>query len=159
MGYLLDVNEILEFAIVIEKNGYEFYIESIKKFDRPKIVELFQYLADEEFKHEKLFKKIQDDLGGAKVESADKEYQAYLKEFIKSHPLANRDVIAHRVASITSLNDAITLALSFEKDSVVFFSELKESIPDKSGAIARVIREELGHIRKLIHYRRASQKT
>ena len=53
MSYLLDVKEILGFAVYIEQRGYEFYVEAMKKFPDPRATELFQYLADEEFKHEK----------------------------------------------------------------------------------------------------------
>ena len=58
MTYLLDVKEILEFAVFIEERGYEFYVDAMKKFSEARITELFQYLADEEFKHEKVFKKL-----------------------------------------------------------------------------------------------------
>ena len=58
MGNLLSAGEILEFAIYIEQNGYKFYVETIKKFKEKKLVELFQYLADEERKHEETFKAL-----------------------------------------------------------------------------------------------------
>ena len=60
MSYLLDVKEILEFAVYIEERGYEFYVGAMKKFGEPRATELFQYLADEEFKHEKVFKKLME---------------------------------------------------------------------------------------------------
>ena len=85
MSYLLDVKEILEFAVYIEERGYEFYVGAMKKFSEARITELFQYLADEEFKHKEFFKKLLEQSGGIKGESRDPEYQAYMREFCKAH--------------------------------------------------------------------------
>ena len=43
----------------------------MKKFAEPRLTELFQYLADEEFKHEEVFKKLLEQSGGhARAEAA-----------------------------------------------------------------------------------------
>ncbi len=155
MGYLLNVSEVLEFAVYIEQNGYEFYVEAMKKFADPDMTELFQYLADEEFKHEKFFAKLKEAAGHfTPPESYDGEYQAYMKEFCKAHSLANREAIKPKLAKLKTMNEVLDMALGFEKDSVVFFSELKGVVhSEQSGPVEKVIREELVHIRKIMDYR------
>lgn len=151
MAYLLETREILEFAVYIEKSGYEFYVKSMKKLADPKVTQLFQYLADEEFKHESKFKSILTALDPAgRGESAGEEYHAYLRDFCRAHLLANPEKADKLVESIRSERDALALALQFEKDSVIFFTELKNLYADDPlGSIDRIIQEEMTHIRRI----------
>ena len=159
MGYLLNISEILGFAVFIEQNGYEFYVEAMKKFAEPEIMELFQFLADEEFKHETIFAGLLAEAGKfTPPESYDGEYHAYMKEFCKSHGLANRDAIKPQVERISSIEEALEMALGFEKDSIVFFTGLKDLVASgQTDPIGRIIREEMGHIR-MIHEFRSRQR-
>ena len=155
MSYLLQVNEILEFAVYIEQRGYEFYIGAIKKFSEARIIELFQYLADEEFKHEEFFKKLLEQSGGITGESRDPEYQAYMREFCKAHSLADREATTARLAKASGLEDVLDMAMGFEKDSIVFFSELKEIYAKgNSAAVDKIIHDEMGHLRKIFQMKR-----
>jgi rubrerythrin len=150
MSYLLDVKEILEFAVYIEDRGYEFYVGAMKKFSEPRATELFQYLADEEFKHGKVFKKLMEQSGAAAAGEQDPEYQAYMKEFVKAHQLGDKEAIQAKLARVVDLEGVLELAMDFEKDSIVFFSELKESFArGNSAPVEKVIREEMGHLRKI----------
>jgi rubrerythrin len=156
MPYLLDVKEILGFAVYIEERGYEFYVEAMKKFPEPRATELFQYLADEEFKHEKVFKKLMGQEAEAGKEEPDAEYQAYMREFVKAHQLGDREAIQAKLARLTKLDDVLDLAMGFEKDSIVFFSELKETYAKGHTApLDKVIREEMGHLRKIFQMKQA----
>jgi rubrerythrin len=155
MSYLLDVKEILEFAVYIEQQGYEFYVGAMKKFGEPRATELFQYLADEEFKHEEFFKKLLQESGGIKGESRDPEYQAYMREFCKAHSLADREATTAILAKASGLGEVLDMAMGFEKDSIVFFSELKEIYGKRNSvAVDRIIHEEMGHLRKIFQMKR-----
>ena len=155
MGVLFEVKEVLDFAVYIEQNGYEFYSEASKKFSDRKIVALFEYLALEETKHEKLFKDLAKSSNTFDAEeSYEGEFNAYMKEFCASHSLANRDTIRTSLENMKTFEDVLDKALSFEKDSVVFFSELKYmGIFDRGQVIDKVIQEELDHLRKLLKFR------
>jgi rubrerythrin len=77
-----------------------------------------------------------------------------MKEFCASHSLANRDTIRTSLENLKTFEDVLDKALSFEKDSVVFFSELKYmGIFDRGQVIDKVIQEELDHLRKLLKFR------
>jgi rubrerythrin len=159
MSYLLDVKEILEIAVYIEERGYEFYIGAIKKFHDPRITRLFQYLADEEFKHEKVFKKLMGHGGEVKKGEPDAEYQAYMREFCRTHSLGDREAISKKLARLSSLEEILDLAMGFEKDSIVFFSELKEAYAKgHTGPVDKVIREEMGHLRKIFQMKQTLLK-
>lgn len=155
MSYLLDVKEILEFAVHIEERGYEFYVEAMKKFNDPRATQLFQYLADEEFKHEKVFRKLLANEGGLRRQEADSEYRDYMKEFVKAHPLAERRTVRDRLSRMAEPEQVLELAMEFEKESIIFFTQLKELVaPGRSRAVEKVIHEEMGHLRKVSQMKR-----
>lgn len=155
MSYLLEVKEILEFAVYIEQRGYEFYVDAMKQFSEPRATELFQYLADEEFKHEEFFKKLLEESGGIKGESRDPEYQAYMREFCKAHSLADRALTTARLVQASSLEEVLEMAMGFEKDSIIFFAELKEIYAKGNyAAVDKIIHAEMGHLRKIFQLKR-----
>jgi rubrerythrin len=148
------VQEILEFAVYIEERGYEFYIGAIKKFREARITKLFQYLADEEFKHEKVFKKLLKQSGEIKGRR-DPEYQAYMREFCKTHSLGDAEAVNAKLARVSSLKEILDMAMDFEKDSVIFFSQLKEMYARGNTApVEKIIHEEMGHLRKIFQIKK-----
>ena len=155
MSSLINISEIVEFAIYIEQNGYKFYVETLKKFNDKKLVELFQFLADEEFRHEKTFKNLLKKTGSyTPHESYPGEYETYMKDFLKSHALANDEILKKKLDEISTPKSAIKAALDFEKDSIVLFTVLKNYIEDENKHIVDVIiQEELNHIFKINHFK------
>jgi rubrerythrin len=158
MGQILNVGEVVEFAIYIEQNGYKFYVETIKKFSDEKLTTLFQFLADEEVRHEKIFKELLKRTGTVTPhESYPGEYEAYMKDFLKTHALANDEALKKTLASVKTLDDAVRMALEFEKDSIVLFSMLKKHIDDDNKPyVENIIQEEITHIFKINQYKHGS---
>ena len=151
MSNLLNASEILDFAVHIEQNGYEFYVETAKKFNNEKLMELFHYLADEERVHEKTFKNLKEKIGSfTPQESYPGEYDGYMKDYLKAFAPKTNVTLKDRITKIKTIEDAIEMALIFEKDSVVFFSTLKRYVSDEhKPAIDRIIEEEINHVMKL----------
>jgi len=151
MGQLLNISEVVEFAIYIEKNGYKFYVETMKKFSDKKFMDLFQFLADEEFRHESIFKRLLKDVGSyTPHESYAGEYNAYMKDFLKTHALANDEALKAKIDGIKTHEDAVDVALDFEKDSIVLFTMLKKFIEEEKHApVDGIIQEEITHIHKI----------
>ncbi len=156
MGQLLNVSEIVEFAVYIEKNGYKFYVETMKKFNEERLMKLFQFMADEEFKHEEAFKRMLKEIGSVTPhESYPGEYEAYMKDFLKSHALANDAALKAKLDGIHTIEDAIQVALDFENDSIVLFTMLKRYIEkEKQHIVEAIIQEEITHIFRIKEYQR-----
>jgi rubrerythrin len=154
MGKLLNMSEVLEFAVAIEQQGYKFYVETIKKMKEAKILALFQYLADEEFKHEHIFKELKKKVGDfTPPESYEGEYETYMNDFIKSNFLKKIDNMQATIDSVKTIDDAVHVALDLERDSIVFYTALKKYIgEDNQNVIETIIQEELSHIMKINHY-------
>ncbi len=155
MAYLLNVSEVIEFAVYIEQNGYKFYVESMKKVKDEKMIDLFQFMADEEFRHENLFKQLLEKTGKfSPHESYSGEYESYMRDFLKTHSLANDQALKAKIDSIQTTDDAIRMALDFEKDSIVLFSMLKNIIEEENKpTVEGIIQEEITHIAKINRFK------
>jgi rubrerythrin len=148
------MSEVLEFAVAIEQQGYKFYVETMKKMQEAKILALFQFLADEEFKHEHIFKDLKKKVGNfIPPESYEGEYETYMNDFIKSNFLKKIDNMQATIDSVKTIEDAIHIALDLERDSIVFYTALKKYIGDENrDTIEKIIQEELSHIMKINNY-------
>ena len=78
----------------------------------------------------------------------DSEYRDYLQAAADSHVFTGSTDISKLVAQCTSSFEALDLATRFEKDSVVFYTTIKNAASDKFGGenIDTLIDEELKHI-------------
>ncbi|MCP4146225.1 MAG: ferritin family protein [bacterium] len=151
MSQLLSVSEIVGYAIYIEKNGYEFYTESAKKLNDPKVLELFNYLAEQETRHEYKFKELQTKSGTYKaIESYPGEYSDYMEDYLKSIAPKSNESIQGLLEKVTTSEEAIDMALQFEKDSVVFYTTLKKLIKKEDwDLLDNIIEEEVNHVMML----------
>ncbi len=155
MSNLLQVSEIVGFAVHIEQNGYAFYTETAKKFNDPKLMDLFHFMAEEELRHEKTFSDLQKTVGEyTPPESYRDEYETYMKDFLKGVSPKTNEAMKERVAKVEDLMDAINTAIGMEKDSIVFYSTLKRYVDDKNkGILNTIIEEEVSHLLKLHNFK------
>jgi rubrerythrin len=147
-----NIQEIIDIAVGIEDAGYEFYIHCIKKFNDAAIRDVFDFLAREEQRHKKLFQSLSaaGELKGYFTE----EYFAYLKAIgggrIFEKQAMNIDQI---MAGILNPMDAIKHAFNAEKESILFYTELKqlyENDPATMSLLNNIIGEERKHIATLL---------
>jgi rubrerythrin len=143
--------EIAELGVQIEENGFEFYTGCAERATDVKIKEVFVFLAGEEKRHIAAFKKIHDSaLTYQPEELYPDEYFAYMKELAAEHVFSLSGAGQKAALSVTIDRAAIDLALTFEKESIAYFEEMKKSLAsDESGLVERLIEQEKIHIEKL----------
>lgn len=142
------MKEIIDIAIGIEETGYDFYVRCQEKFKDPAIRDTFDFLAREELEHGKLFRTLnpQDAVPGNFTE----EYFAYLRAIGGSRVFGTKDGTPERIVAAIHLPiDAIRHAMIAEKESILFYSEMKGLYPADRGAtvlLDRIIAEERKHV-------------
>ncbi|MBN1813031.1 MAG: ferritin family protein [Anaerolineae bacterium] len=144
--------EALEMAMEIEKNGEVFYNAAAAKSDDAEVTVLFEDLAAQEQIHYKIFQKMLGGVGSAPelpVEEYD-QYQAYLQAALDNALFTGEDKALALAEKATDRETALRAALGFEKDTMLFFYDLREMVgeADKE-AVSRVIGEERKHVRRL----------
>lgn len=143
--------EVFEIAEQIERNGAVFYRRAAELFKDSDVGELFRKLADWEVEHEAVLADMRKELSAAPPELStfdpeelplDAKAMAGLASFgLHSNP-------SRELTGCKTRADALKLALQKEKDTVVYYTGLKEFVRLAAviGKISDIIKEELRHI-------------
>ncbi|SFM86677.1 ferritin-like domain-containing protein [Thermodesulforhabdus norvegica] len=155
MIFGFNAEEVFDIAIAIEENGKRFYDEACRIVDDEAVRTLFRELAQEEVKHKERFielkNQIPEDVKGQTVYDPDHEITLYLKMMADDHVFRTGESVAEKVASIKSPEDALKMAMQFEKDSVIFFLTMKDHTEDPKGKemVDLLVKEEQQHLRRI----------
>ncbi|MCX7821877.1 MAG: ferritin family protein [Syntrophobacterales bacterium] len=147
--------EVFEIAINIEENGKTFYTRASQMVDDPDVRTLFQELAKEEEVHKARFAELKKLLPPQAqiptVPDPSNELDQYIKMMAKEHIFSSASGVEQEIKKISSVQDALRLAIQFEKDSVLFFVSMKEATDDTRGRemIDLLIKEEQEHVKRL----------
>lgn len=144
--------EAVEMALEIEKNGEVFYNTAAEKSTDPEVKALFEDLAVQEQGHYRIFEKM---LGGLKpapalpAEEYD-QYRAYLQVALDNALFAGPDKALTLAREAQDKQTALRAALGFEKDTLLFFYDLREMVGEGDREkVNGIIREEKKHVRRL----------
>ncbi|MFQ5834454.1 MAG: ferritin family protein, partial [bacterium] len=114
--------------------------------------ELFRYLAEEEEKHLKTFQGFYDTLkeGLETTPYNWEEAKLYLEALVDSRFFTGPDQAIDLAKEAKDELEAINSAISFEKDTLLFFYEMLEVIkPQDRDLVKKIIGEEKKHVRRL----------
>lgn len=144
--------EAIEMAMEIEKNGELFYNEVAAKSADSEAKALFEDLAAQERGHYRVFEKMLGDVRLAPGLPAAEygQYEAYLQVALENALFAGPDKALTLARQAQDRETALRAAMGFEKDTLLFFYDLREMVsePDKA-SISNIIREEKTHLRRL----------
>lgn len=147
---LFDANEIFQFAIRIEENGEKFYryAAGITKDEEAK--KIFNYLADEEVNHKKLFEVLISKIEKYEpVESYPGEYFGYLRAYADTIIFA-KEALDKELSRVKDTSSATNFGMRRELDSILYYHEMKKFVPESQYALLdRIIDEEREHFSKL----------
>jgi rubrerythrin len=151
MTILFTGGDLINTAIDIERRGVIFYDIMAKSTENDLARETFQNLADMEREHIKIFEGM---LSGTEKSGTDAddsaEYAAYLQSLVDSAVFTDDLVASEMATQADSDLEALELAISVEKDSILFYYEIRGVMTAKFRPLVdRVIAEEKSHLRQL----------
>ncbi len=144
--------EALEMAMEIEKNGEVFYTTVAEKSADPEVQALFEDLAAQERGHYRVFQKMMGEVGPAlELPAAEyDQYQTYVRSALDNALFAGPDKALALAKQAQDRETALRAALGFEKDTLLFFYDLRDMVSEADQeAVSSVIREEKKHLRRL----------
>jgi len=148
----LTAAEALKWALEIEKNGEAFYNAVAAKGVDPEVKALFEDLAAQERGHYQAFQKMlekvkpEPDLSNIEYD----EYQTYLQVALAEALFAGPDKGLTLAKQAQDRETALRAAMGFEKDTLLFFYDLREMVSEaERRAISDIILEEKAHLRRL----------
>ncbi len=147
--------EIFEIAEKIERNGAKFYRRAAELFDDPRAHNMFLQLVEWETAHEQFFAGMRKELSEQGPEM--RTFKPENDVVFDAQSMAGLAVFGNRMdpsAELTgkeSITDILKCAIEKEKDTIVFYTGLKDFVSAEAGKdkIADIIKEEMHHVRIL----------
>lgn len=148
---LFTAAEALKMAMEIEKNGEVFYSAVAARATDASVKALFEDLAAQERGHYLAFQKMAETVSGAPQPLTEyDEYQVYLRAALDSALFAGPDKALAMARQAQDRLTALRTAIGFEKDTLLFFYDLREmagAVEHKT--VSGIIQEEKQHLRRL----------
>lgn len=141
---VFNLKEIIEYAIKIEKESFEFYNKAYDKVDDPDVKDLTAQLAGEEVDHQNRLRKLIDE----KTVSAD----ILFKEMEVDTTLMDRIVETSVIPEDAGALDVLNVALEREKNTEQTYAMLQtlSQITDDIVKVFEDLRlQEVGHANKI----------
>jgi len=144
-------SELINIAIGTERRGIAFYDIMTKSTENAATRDIFQYLANMEREHIQIFQDMLAEADKYQIpETYAEEYASYLQALIDSAVFTDDMVTSELATQADSDIKALELAIGAEKDSILFYYEMKEIVPQRAQpTINKVITEEKSHLRQL----------
>jgi len=153
MGRVFSGKELIDVAIGIEKNGVAYYGSLADSSSDSEIKGMYRQLAEQEKKHIQIFQTMLGNVGDYQpLETYPEEYSAYLKALTDSAVFTSDQSARDTAKKVSSATEAINIGLTAEKDSILFYSEMRDLVkPAERDTIDNIIQEEKMHMRQLNH--------
>ena len=147
--YDFSADEVFAMAEQMEINGEKFYRNAADSVSEQANKELLIQLAEMEVNHGRIFKALRSELSAKEKETTVFDPQGEAALYLRA--LADTRVFFEKEMDVSSLEKIFKAALEAEKDAIVFYLGMKESIPEKYGKqkMDAIIKEEMDHIRIL----------
>ncbi len=152
MAGIFKASDIIRAAEEIETRGEAFYqrlVDAMGAEGDTATREVFEFLRDEEARHRETFRAMGARLAPVEMPAwaSEDEYVAYMRVMLDDHALFRAGDAA---GSGLSREAAIRLAMQFEKDTMLFFHEMRELVPvSEQAVVERCAEEERSHLRTL----------
>ena len=151
MAITFSGSELINIAVGIERRGIAFYDTMAKSTENATTRDVFKYLADMERMHIHIFQGMLGEVDKYQhQESYTEEYAAYLQALVDNAVFTDDSITSEWATQVGSDIEAMELAIGAEKDSILFYSEMKELMPQRTQlTVDKIIAEEKSHLRQL----------
>ena len=150
MAQSFNIDEILQMATQIERNGGKFYRLAAELTDDSQVEKVLIMLARMEDDHEVTFETMREkgDFSGFDDLDLDGQAVAYLQAVADGYVFDVNEDPSDVLAGNPDALRILRIAMDREKDAVALFSGLKAAMPGTWGQdkVDAIIREELSHI-------------
>lgn len=149
-----DKNDVVEMAVKMERNGFKFYDEGLKRNDLDDMQkELIKKLRDDEVSHEKTFLSLRNKLDDYDIRNEKNwdEIEFYADTLVGTHVFSKPDSAIKLANKAKNGKELFEYAVKFEKDTLLFFHSIRKYVKNKKAidAVDKIINEEILHVEQL----------
>jgi rubrerythrin len=147
----LNEDEVYRVGICIEEAGLEFYTKMAEKADDPATKRVFRRLAKDEKQHLAMFEGMDLKTAGgmgSRPADQDKDLSNYVCSLVDGGIFSSLVKMEKTAKAKFSAEKALELALSVEKDAVLYYSEALKANkrPAAKEALEKLVEEEKRHV-------------
>jgi rubrerythrin len=149
---VFQAGQALEMAMGMENRGEAFYRAASDKSDDPELKELFAELAAQERGHYKAFEQMAQGVEPRPElpEPVASEYQAFVEVALGQAAFQGEDKALRLAEQAEDRETALRAAMGLEKDTMLFYYDLREMVHESDREIiSDIIREEKKHLARL----------
>ncbi|MFC1903968.1 ferritin family protein [Chloroflexota bacterium] len=149
-------SELINLAMGIEKQGVVFYDIMARSTEESATRQVFQYLAEMEREHIQIFQNMLGEAGKYQISDAyTKESATYFQTLIDSAVFTEDMATSEMATKVDNDISALELGISAEKDSLLFYYEMRETMTESAHpVINKIIAEEKLHLNQLIELKK-----
>ena len=143
------IEEALEMAIQLERNGEEFYTAAAKHARHESAKAFLLEMAKWEKDHQRLFKEIRDSIpqaDRAAPVAPGGEAAAYLHAMVAGKVFELHDQPLQQFLGQATLALILEQALAMEKEAILFYLGVRELVTAGKEKVDEVIAEEMRHV-------------
>lgn len=151
--------EIINLAIAVERRGIAFYDTMARSTESAALRSALQFLVNMERQHVQIFLSMHAEAERfLALKNYTAEHDAYLEALAASAVFTDDMVAGEMATKIGSDIEALELAIGYEKDTILFYYELRDIMPQTSHSLlSQVISEEKSHLRQLSQLKKELQ--
>jgi rubrerythrin len=148
--------EIIEIGVQIEKNGKDFYGNLSSLAEEEGAKKALKGLAEAEEEHMKVFRDIFNGSCSYDPEGAyPDEYFLYMRNLASEYVFTKEGEGEKAASLVKTYTEGLELGISFEKDSILFYQEMKKFVPPaERDKIDKLIACEKEHLNTLIEMKK-----
>jgi len=152
---LFKMGEFINMAVKDEETGLAFYRSMAETTGNSKLKESFSKIADQENVHAERYRKMQGDVGdNFPREEYPGQYDNFLNALLSTRAFPEPEAAAREAKNLKTDLEAIDLALTLEKDTLLLYYDMQSFIPEThKNIVDDIIEEEKGHIEELAKLR------
>jgi rubrerythrin len=152
--------EMVQIAIQLEQNGQAFYQAAANRTNHEEVKHLLEFLAKEEERHERVFAGL---LPEEKEHRPAQEYpgqkSAFIQALLEERLLPAGELVERVLPGLKSDAEVLDFALGFEKDTIIFFYELRHMLDAaQRGIMDEIMAQEKAHVERLRRLCRACRR-
>ena len=143
--------EMVDLAVQLEQNGQVFYQEAANHARQEDVKHLLDFLAKEEQRHEAAFRSMQPEESEHRpAQEYPGQKSAFIQALLEERLLPAGEVVERVLPGLTSDAEVLDFALSFEKDTLLFYYEMRHMMGGAHREIMDdILEQEKIHIERL----------
>ena len=150
MSITFSGSELINIAIDSERMGVAFYDIMSRSTDNDSARDIFRYLTNMEREHINIFQNMLPEADKFQLTKDYTEDYAYLQALVDNAVFTDEFITSEMANQANSDIKALELGIKAERDSILFYYEMRDLVPSPNQkTIDKIISEEKSHLRQL----------